>query len=224
VNGCDRFTQEHYRGKYGIEFPLSSLNFDDEVRQVGNVNRLKPKPPKKDYFKWVDNQMQLRFDAAMVTQKPEDVGRKFIITLFLNDDTVMVYEPQVRNSGIVSGKFLEKTKYKNKLEAGRFFEPQDFLIGKLVEVNSYRFRVQEHDERTKKWFEEHLGTAYADPQPQQPNPHLTETQAWERFQDQQPVADGRGWDAAPAQGSGDYLADYYGDAGRQAQTQNPTRR
>lgn len=199
--------------------------FGDEEDSLSNVNRLKPKPPKKDYFKWVDNQMQLRFDALMVTQKPEDVGRKFIITLFLNDDTVMVYEPQVRNSGIVSGKFLEKTKYKNKLEGGRFFEPQDFLIGKLVEVNSYRFRVQEHDERTKKWFVEHLGTAYADPQqqPQQSGQPLTETQAWDQFQHQPPVADGRGWDAAPAQGSGDYLADYYSDSGKPAQP-HPSRR
>ena len=37
VNGCDKFTQEHYRAKYGIDFPLSSLNFDDEVRQVGRA-------------------------------------------------------------------------------------------------------------------------------------------------------------------------------------------
>ena len=160
----------------------------------------------------------------MITQKPEDVGRKFIITLFLNDDTVMVYEPQVRNSGIVSGKFLEKTKYKNKLEGGRFFEPQDFLIGKSVEVNSYRFRVQEHDERTKKWFVEHLGTAYADPQAQrQGGPALTETQAWENFQNQPPVADGRGWDASPGQATGDYLTDYYGEASKPAHA-NPSRR
>ena len=87
--------------------------FGNEEDSLGNVYRLVPKQPKKDYFKWVDNQIQLRFNARMNTDKPEDVIRRFIITFYLNDDTVMVYEPQVRNSGIVSGKFLEKMKYKN---------------------------------------------------------------------------------------------------------------
>ena len=66
----------------------------------------------------------------MNTTRPEDVGRKFVITFYLNDDTLMIYEPQQRNSGIVSGKFLEKGKYKNtegKLQVtpagGRYFQP-----------------------------------------------------------------------------------------------------
>lgn len=130
---------------------------------MSNVNRLQPKAPKKDYFKWVDNQIQLRFNALMVTEKPEDIGRRFIITLFMNDDTVMVYEPQVRNSGIVSGKFLEKTKYKNKLAGGRFFQPQDFFIGQTVQINGYKFVVQEYDERTKKWIDENYTAATNSP-------------------------------------------------------------
>lgn len=142
----------------------------------------------------------------MITTKPEDIGRRFIITLFMNDDTVMVYEPQVRNSGIVSGKFLEKMKYKNKPEGGRFFEPQDFLIGKTVQINGYKFQVQEHDERTKKWFEQFIGTAYAGAQQgsgqaqggqqyqQGQGFNNSESQAWNNFENQHPVADGRGWE------------------------------
>ena len=185
---------------------------------MSNVNRLQPKAPRKDYFKWVDNQVQLKFDALMVTKKAEDIGRKFIITLFLNDDTVMVYEPQVRNSGIVSGKFLEKMKYKNKLVGGRFFEPQDFLIGSEVEINSYRFRIQEHDERTRKWYMEYIGSATVEQQ--KPPQGASESQAWNNFENQERAADGRGWDQAPANGSGDYLADYYGEANGT----NPSRR
>ena len=97
-----------------LEFQIPPYNyFGDEEDSLGNCYRLVPKPPKKDYFKWVDNQIQLMFTAVMNTDKPEDVNRKFIITYYLNDDTLMVYEPQQRNSGIVSGKFLEKMKYKN---------------------------------------------------------------------------------------------------------------
>lgn len=113
-------------------------HFGNEEDSLGNCFRLVPKPPKKDYFKWVDNQIQLRFTAIMNTEKPEDIGRKFIITFYLNDDTLMVYEPQQRNSGIVGGKFLEKMKYKNfsckhkslkntvsnsKIEDARYFQP-----------------------------------------------------------------------------------------------------
>jgi len=41
----------------------------------------------------------------------------------------MVYEPQQRNSGIVSGKFLEKGKYKNTEKNDNFFNPTDFVVG-----------------------------------------------------------------------------------------------
>lgn len=55
--------------------------------------------------------MDLRFLAKLRTDKPEDkdrlegleiyiIFRVFIITLSLNDDSLLVYEPTVRNSGI----------------------------------------------------------------------------------------------------------------------------
>ena len=35
----------------------------------------------------------------MDTTKPIDQDRRFIISYFLSDDTILVYEPPVRNSG-----------------------------------------------------------------------------------------------------------------------------
>lgn len=49
--------------------------FGDEEDSLGYVYRLIPKPPKKDFFKWVDNQVNLRFVARFNTTKPEDVDR-----------------------------------------------------------------------------------------------------------------------------------------------------
>jgi hypothetical protein len=201
--------------------------FGDEEDSLSNVNKLLAKAPKKDYFKWVDNQIQLRFNALMVTNKPEDVGRRFIITLYMNDDTVMVYEPQVRNSGIVSGKFLEKMKYKNKLAGGRFFLPEDFLISKTVQINAYKFLVQDQDERTKQWLEQNIGTANASQAPAQNNPysmparqqnggqqdHIQDSQAWDNFQSQPPVHDGKGWEQGQGEGqNADFVNDYYGSS------------
>jgi hypothetical protein len=225
--------------------------FGDEEDSLSNVNKLLPKPPKKDYFKWVDNQIQLRFNALMVTDKPEDIGRKFVITFYMNDDTVMVYEPQVRNSGIVSGKFLEKMKYKNKLAGGRFFTPEDFLIGKTVQVNAYKFLIQDQDERTKVWLQENHGTAHAGsangPSSGNKNPYsmtgngpvanagqpgaFSESHEWNKFQNQQPVSDGRGWEQGydsnldrPQHNQGpasqDFMKDYYGN-GHSTSGQNP---
>ena len=41
----------------------------------------------------------LRFLGRMDTTKPIDMDRRFIISYFLSDDTILVFEPPVRNSG-----------------------------------------------------------------------------------------------------------------------------
>lgn len=116
INGCDQFTKDYYKDKYNIDFPLGTFEqtqhslkikheippyngFGNEEDSLGNVNKLIPKPIRKDYFKWVDNQKFIRFTAKLNTAKPEDTIRRFIITLYLNDDTILIYEPQQRNSG-----------------------------------------------------------------------------------------------------------------------------
>lgn len=175
INGCDEFTQDHYRHFYQKEFPIGDgldknviqergliippyNGFGNEEDSLGNVYRLVAQPPKKDYFKWVDNQIQLKMTAKLNTKNPEDVDRRFIITFYLNDDTVMVYEPQQRNSGIVSGKFLEKMKYKNVKKELRFFEPADFIVNNDVVINSYDFHMTGCDERTRNWFRNYFHT------------------------------------------------------------------
>lgn len=91
---CDEFTRDYYLGKYGIEFPRAEKEsgneeqksstsivyldiiippyngFGDEEDSLGYVYRLIPKPPKKDFFKWVDQQVCLRFTAKFNTNKP----------------------------------------------------------------------------------------------------------------------------------------------------------
>lgn len=52
----------------------------------------------------------LRYEAILDSIKPEDLGRKFIISYRLADDSVTIYEPQMRNSGIIGGKFLERSR------------------------------------------------------------------------------------------------------------------
>ncbi len=48
----------------------------------------------------------------MDTTRPIDMDRRFIVSYFLSDDTILVFEPPQRNSGIIGGKFLERRRIK----------------------------------------------------------------------------------------------------------------
>ena len=52
----------------------------------------------------------LRYEAILDSMKADDQGRRFVISYRLADDTISVYEPQVRNSGVIGGKFLERSR------------------------------------------------------------------------------------------------------------------
>ena len=92
--------------------------------------------------------------------RPEDKGRRFIISYRLADDMMTVYEPPVRNSGIIGGKFLERTRVaKSNCPPDQpvFYGPQDFYIGAVIEVFRHRFIITNADEYVLKFMEEHSG-------------------------------------------------------------------
>ncbi len=129
----------------------------DEEDTLGYVYRLNPKPPKRDFFKYVDNdKVILRFTAKLNTTIPEDIERRFIISYYLADNTLSIYEPNKRNSGIVEGKFLERRKYKNETGLRPFIEPSDLAVGGNVIINCYSFQILSTDEFTQKWMKEHI--------------------------------------------------------------------
>ena len=66
-----------------------------------NCLSLAPKQPKKDIRKMLDNAGKiLRFSADMVSVLPADKHRKFVISYFLEDDSMSIYEPARPNSGM----------------------------------------------------------------------------------------------------------------------------
>jgi hypothetical protein len=80
--------------------------FGDGVDSLGYVYKLFPDKPKGEFFKYVDNDKKiLRFTARFNTRVPEDVDSKFIISFYLSDDTIKIFEPGQKNSGITEGKF-----------------------------------------------------------------------------------------------------------------------
>jgi len=131
--------------------------FGDEEDSLGNVMRLIPKQPHKDYFKYIDNdKIILRFLAKLNTKVVEDGDRRFLISFFLADDSIQVYEIQNRNSGIWEGKFIERRRYVNKENSDKYFTISDFEINKSIRINAFSFNVLDADDFTKKWTFENL--------------------------------------------------------------------
>jgi len=127
--------------------------FGDEVDTLGYIYRLIPEKPKGDFFKSVDNDKKiLRYTARYNTRVPEDVDRRFIISFYLADDSISIYEPAQKNSGIIEGKFLERKKYKNVDKGGEFITPSDMPIGGDVKINGHSFHILSYDEFTRKYL------------------------------------------------------------------------
>jgi hypothetical protein len=126
ICGVDASTQAYYARTFNRHFEISSVRmpeapepterqippyngFGDEVDSLGYIYNLVPKKPKGDFFKSVDNDKKiLRYNARFNTRVPEDVDRRFIISFYLADDSISIYEPAVKNSGIIEGPFLRR--------------------------------------------------------------------------------------------------------------------
>ena len=115
-----------------------------------------PKKPKIDFFKYVDNDKKiLRYTAKYNTKVPEDIDRRFIISFYLADDTISIFEPAQKNSGILEGPFLARRKYKNIDNNMEFITPSDLGIGGDIKINGYNFNIIGCDEYTSKYLASH---------------------------------------------------------------------
>jgi hypothetical protein len=71
---------------------------------------------------------------------------------------ITIHEPPVRNSGIIGGKFLERTrvaKPSSTPDHPEYYGPKDFSIGAEIEVFRHRFVITGADQYVLKYMEEH---------------------------------------------------------------------
>jgi len=181
---CDDFTRNYYRTKYGIT-DFKSLDckqpsqppkqrevppyngFGSEEDSLCSCMGLLPKPPKRDFIKFMEKDRHgldsnvIRFLAKMNTSKPIDEDRRFIISYFLSDDTILVFEPPVRNSGVVSGKFLERSRVKKPGQEpygthfSEYYTATDLFVGAEVEFNKHKFTLIDADDYAYNYMERH---------------------------------------------------------------------
>ncbi|XP_038616368.1 EF-hand domain-containing family member C2 isoform X1 [Tachyglossus aculeatus] len=181
---CDDFTKEYYRTKYGIEtftpvpykttpsskpertFPPYN-GFGSEEDSLCSCVGILLKPPQKDFKKFMEKDSFgcesniLRFIAKFITDDPVDKERKFIVSFFLSDDSISVFEPPQRNSGVIGGKFLERGRIKKpgqelyKSEPSEFYKAQDLFVGARVCFHGHNFLLVKTDEYTFNYMEKH---------------------------------------------------------------------
>ncbi|XP_074247786.1 EF-hand domain-containing family member C2 [Saimiri boliviensis] len=183
---CDEFTKSYYKSKYGIEnftsvsckppspppkierkFPPYN-GFGSEEDSLRNCLGLKPTPHRKNFKKFMEKDRYglesniLRFFAKLDTEKYVDLDRIFVISYYLADDTISVFEPIENNSGVTGGMFLKRSRVKKpgqpvfKSELSEYFKAEEFYIGVTVNVNGYVFHLLNADEYTLKYMEQNV--------------------------------------------------------------------
>ena len=82
----------------------------------------------------------LNFKAKLISDYPEDRRRQFMISYYLCDKTMAIFEAAVPNSGFRSGKFLQRTRVRNP-ETKQFFEPSAFYVGAKIQASGRVFEL-----------------------------------------------------------------------------------
>lgn len=169
---CDEFTKDYFKTNFDIDqIKLEGYSrdkkttkkvdmkipphngFGSEEDSLGNCYSLIPKPPKIDMAKmFMYDKIILRFVCRIMNDEFDLVDRKLIMSFYCGDDSVMIYLITEKNSGVTSGKFLEKKKYKNDI-TGSYFKPQDFFVGQIVSINKHVLQIVQADEFSLNYME-----------------------------------------------------------------------
>ena len=172
----DDFTKNHYNSKYGltdftpinVEEPAGEpaprtlpppTGYGTEDDSMVSVNRLVLQPPKKYPGAYLPHQSNpkeggnvLRWFCRMDTNDPLKVDRRFIISYYLVDDTLSIYEKHQRNSGMRGGKFLEREQYKAG-DGSRYWSAPDFFKGAVLDIQAHAFVLIFGDDYTYNFME-----------------------------------------------------------------------
>jgi len=155
---ADEFTRAFYEMKnmpLGEPIVMEVSKYEIKERPPMSTDGLIGEIVEKDGIKFnLFQGVTLRFLAKICDPKPEDVQRRFIIQVHLEDDTILIREPPIRNSGIKGGLFLARGKVSAE-RGGRNVEPTDLYLGATVSILSFKFEIYDADEASLKYMENH---------------------------------------------------------------------
>jgi hypothetical protein len=176
LRDCDESTKQWYVSELGVDdamfepvpapAPQARASRADPPPNVSGIGsdldslqycyRLVPKPqPTKDFNSWASNTGQvLRFTATFVSDTRREVDeidktRAFVVSYFLEDNTVSVYEPPVHNSGLPGGPFFKRqAARKSRLVSSEYLRARDCVVGAVIEISGRSLRLNGADDAT----------------------------------------------------------------------------
>ena len=170
IVGCDEFTRKWYKDTLSIDMPVTNLKasqrqikilhpippyngFGSEEDSLLNVFYLDPTGKTKEFIneKFKRDKHILRYLAKLISSNPADEERKFLVSFYLRDNSIQVYEMPQRNNGRESGKFIEKQRIKNPY-TNLYYSEKDFVPGNVIYINKFIFKLLESDEYTRKYM------------------------------------------------------------------------
>ncbi|GIY48200.1 EF-hand domain-containing protein 1 [Caerostris darwini] len=172
----DEFTRHYYKTCFGEDLesiavaekpkpasakifpPHTGLGSWDDSMQ--NCLSLLPKAPKKNILKEMHFYgITLRYKAELMTPFKDDKMRRFVVSFHPGDDTVIITEDNVPNSGFDGGAFLKRGKLL-KPESEKSLRPEyytapDFHIGAEIRASGKLFVLTDADRFVLTFMEEH---------------------------------------------------------------------
>jgi len=120
---------------------------EDSLRSV--AGSLMPGPPP---MKKMGENKVLSFLCSLLSGGIDDVDRRFVLTYYVQDNTLKVVEPPVRNSGFTGGVFLSRRSVKKA--NGEVIHEKDLYLGCRLRVLMHEFLLLETNEGTLRWMED----------------------------------------------------------------------
>lgn len=168
ITDCDDFSKRWFKANLGLDVvpiklkrnpaqkvihPIPPHNgFGSEEDSMRNVLSLNPQSKLKYVTKMFKSDKHiLRFNAKLISPVSADSERKFIISVFVRDDSIQIFEVADKNSGRLTCKFIERKNQKNPF-TNKFYSEKDFVVGNSIYINKFIFKLLECDEYTKKYM------------------------------------------------------------------------
>ena len=170
IYDADNFTKQYFQSQFGQSMesidmveptvPIPRLptppsnGMGTEEDSIQNCKMLRPKPAYRDMFKYKKYAGKvMRFTARWDSERPEEKMRSFIVSFYPSDDTVSVWETSGdgRNTGMASGKFLERMKLHKPGTSGtrlKYYNKTDMFVGATVQAQGRKFVLTSMDEFT----------------------------------------------------------------------------
>ncbi|RNF17292.1 uncharacterized protein Tco025E_04880 [Trypanosoma conorhini] len=156
----DEFTRSHLRSKFGVTayepipggkkppaVPIGCYRRDKTAQELEEMQERKRAENRLREFADGVVKFLMRLDNA----KYDDEIRRFVLAVYPADNTISIFEPVQRNSGIVGGRFLQRQRCKRP--DGEYYTAQDFFVGAHLNINGFPFVVLASDERSLNYME-----------------------------------------------------------------------